>query len=69
MKLKAQIEDQRLLAVKEMRASKKGEGTYETAYFEGVIEALDWVMESRNNISLINGIEFNRKEKANELDG
>ena len=69
MKLKAQIEDQRLLAVKEMRASKKWEGTYETAYFEGVIEALDWVMESRNNITLINGIEFNRKEKANELDG
>ena len=69
MKLKAQIEEQRMYAIREKRFSKNGEGFYEPAYFQGVIEALDWVMGSRNCCDLINGIEFNRKERAYDFNG
>ena len=48
MKLKEQMNKQRAYAVKMMKDSKIKEDRFMSGYWRGIMDAMDWVQESRN---------------------
>lgn len=48
MKLKEQMNKQRAYAVKMMKDSKIKEDRFMSGYWRGIMDAMDWVQEGRN---------------------